>query len=878
MKKLAIIDSYALAHRSYHALPPLTSPEGVLVNGVYGFFLIFLKMLKDLNPDYVLAAFDMAAPTFRHKEYKEYKAKRVKMPDNFYEQILLVKGLLKEFGVPILEEEGYEADDLIGSVVEKLKDEDVEIFIITGDLDTLQLVNDKVFVYTLRQGLRDTIIYDKEKIRERFQLEPSQLVDWKALRGDPSDNVPGVPAIGEKTAQELIKNFHSLDNLYEQLKNFSSVQEFIAKNPKVKISSRVFKNLKDFEDQAYFSRHLVLIERQAPLDFHLAAAEFQIPDKEKLENSLNKLGFQSLIPKIFGAAKVKTLEQTEESLAIINVFSDLQKLIEKIKQEKIVAILLDFQGERWGERKVKGLGISFPHGDLFYVPQRFFEPFFAEKINWPAKKIISFEAKIIFEELNEFSLPLIEDIKILAWLLDADRKNYDIFSLGKFFLRQEREHSFENSLALLIPLWEAIQKKITALQLEGVWQEVEKPLIPILSSMEKSGILIDQNHLQKMAALNGKEIINLKKQIYQLAGKEFNINSPQQLSTILFTELKIPSGKLKKTSTKKISTNVSELSKIENEHPIIPLLIKYRELEKLKNSFLETLPGFINNQTGRIHTIWNQTGTATGRLSSEKPNLQNIPQKGPLDRQIRQVFVAADSYELLSLDYSQIELRLVAYFSKDKKMIEIFNEEKDIHLMTAAYIHEISEKEVTPEMRNQAKALNFGIIYGMGDRSFAETAKISLEEAKAFREKYFSQFSGLKNYLETILQTAKEKGYAETMFGRKRLLPLLGGFGRTAKEQERIALNMPIQGSAADIIKMAMIKIQDFIANYNLEEKAKILIQVHDELILEVKSEIIKELAPSLKNIMETVVALDLPLKTEVKKGKSWGAMEALKD
>lgn len=876
MKKLAIIDSYALAHRSYHALPPLTSPDGVLVNGVYGFMLIFLKMLKDLNPDYVLATFDMAAPTFRHKEYKEYKAKRVKMPDNFYEQVLLIKDLLRKFGVPILEKEGYEADDLIGSVVEKLKSQDVEIFIVTGDLDTLQLVNDKVFVYTLHQGLRDTIIYDKEKIRERFHLEPEQLGDWKALRGDPSDNVPGVPSIGEKTAQELIKNFDNLDNLYEQLKSCSSEKEFIAKNPEIKISPRIFKNLKDFEDQAYFSRHLVLIDKEAPFDFGLEEAKFQIPDEGELKGLLNKLGFQSLLLKIFDAEKNKVLEGEKQSMLTIKDLPEMEKLVEKAKKTETIGLLLDFEGEKWGERKIRGLGISFLDKSLFYLPKGFFNDFFSEKIDWQTKKIISFEAKIIFEELKELPPVLIEDIKILAWLLDPDRKNYTISSLEKFFLKQETAPLFENSLSLLVPLWESIEKKINILQLENVWEKIERPLIPLISLMEENGILVDEKLLQNLLELNEGEISNLEKQIYQMADGVFNINSPQQLSAVLFERLKICAGKVKKTSMGRISTNASELSKIENEHPIVPLLIKYRALEKLKNSFLKTLPGFINNQTKRIHTIWNQTGTATGRLSSEKPNLQNIPQEGHFMSQIRQAFVAEEYFRLVSFDYSQIELRLAAHLSQDKTMIEIFKEGKDIHLMTAAYIHNIPEKKVTVEMRNQAKALNFGIIYGMGDKAFAETAKISLEQAKIFREKYFSQFFGLKNYLDASLEIAKETGYAQTMFGRKRLLPLLGGFGRTAKEQERIALNMPIQGSAADIIKMAMIKIQDFIVTNNLEEKARILVQIHDELILEIKFEIIEELAPFFKKIMETVVELDLSLKAEVRAGKNWGEMKVL--
>lgn len=876
MKKIAIIDSYALAHRSYHALPPLTSPEGVLVNGVYGFMLIFLRMLKDLNPDYVLATFDMAAPTFRHKEYKEYKAKREKMPDNFYEQIQIIKNLLKEFGVPILEKEGYEADDIIGSIVEKIKDKNVECVIVTGDLDTLQLVNEKVSVYTFRRGLQDRFIYDIEKVKERFEIEPEQLIDWKALRGDPSDNVPGVPSVGEKTAQELIKTFGTLDNLYQQLKEVESTKELSLNNKKAKISPRIFKKLKDFEEQAYFSRHLVLIEKNIPLDFTLKQAEFEIPDKEKLISLLGKLGFHSLVSKIFDSSEKKVVNQKKVSLKIINAISDLEKLNEKITQEKLIGIFLDTQGERWGERETKGLGISFLDDSLFYLPKKLFKDFFELKINWSKKTLISFETKTIFEEVEEFSSFLFEDIKIQAWLIDPDRKNYKINSLGKFFLRQEAEDSFENSLAKLIPLWKVIQEKMVSLELEGIWNKIEKPLIPVISLMERNGILVDQSCLNKLLKETTKEITSLEKQIYQLAGKEFNINSPQQLAMILFEELGISSKNLKKTSTKKISTNVNELLKITNDHSIVPLFIQYRKIEKLRNSFLEVLPGFINEKTQRIHAIWNQTGTATGRLSSEKPNLQNIPQKGDIGKQVRKTFISEKSCLLVSLDYSQIELRLAAHLSQDEKMIKIFSQDKDIHLATASYVHNIPEKEVTSEMRNQAKALNFGIIYGMGNKAFAETASISLKEAKIFREKYFSKFSGLKKYLDDVLDKAKRTGYVETLFGRKRYLPLLGGFGRTAKEQERIALNMPIQGLAADIIKMAMIRIQKLANEERFEEKVKILLQIHDELILEVKSEIINDISPCLKEAMENAAQLTVPLRADIRIGTTWGEMKKL--
>lgn len=878
MQKLVVIDTYALVHRAYHALPPLVSPEGILVNGVYGFMLFFLKMLNDLQPGYIIAAFDMAAPTFRHKEYKEYKARRIKMPDNFYEQIQIVKNLLEVFNIPILEKEGYEADDIIGSITEKLKDKKIQIFIVTGDLDTLQLINDKVFVYTLRRGIQDSIIYDKEKVFERFQLEPEQLIDWKALKGDPSDNVPGVPSVGEKTASGLIKEFKTLDNLYKNIKQES----------KIKVSPRILEKLKNFEDQAYFSRHLVIIQKDLKLKFNLEEAKFDSPSKDKIVSLLNKLGFQSLISRIF-ASEQKVFSKEKIPLGVIDASSktgmlSIKELKQKINQEQTIGLLLDFKGEKFGQRKIKGLGFSFLDNALFYLPYRLFADFFKEPLDWSQKNLISFEAKVIFQELKEFSRSdgacLFEDIKILAWLLDSERKSYRFSSLEKFFLRQETndsiDDSFESSLAKLISLWKAIKNKTTALGLENVWEKEEKPLIPIISLMERNGILIDKNCLEKLTKGAKKEIINLEEKIYKLSGKKFNIDSPQQLSAILFEELSISSAGLRKTATKKISTDVHELLKLKNIHPIVSLVIEYRGLEKLKNSFLDTLPFFVNPETNRIHTIWKQTGTATGRLSSEKPNLQSIPQRGDWGKKIREAFIAEQSFSLVSLDYSQIELRLAAHLSKDIKMMEVFSQGRDIHTITAGYIHNIPEEKVTAAMRQQAKILNFGIIYGMGNKAFAEAAGVSLEEAKIFREEYFSNFSGLKNYLDFSLENAKKLGYAETIFGRKRLLPLLGGFGRRAREQERIALNMPIQGLAADIIKMAMVKIQKFIEDQHLEEDVKILLQMHDELILEVKSEIIRKIALPLKDIMENAAKLDVCLKADVRVGERWGKMKKL--
>lgn len=863
MKKLILIDGNALVHRSYHALPPLVSPDGILVNGVYGFTLVFLKILRDLHPDYVVATFDMAGPTFRHQEYKEYKATRKKMPDNFYEQIEIVHQLLRAFSVPIFEKQGYEADDVIGTIVQKVKKDNLKVFILTGDLDTLQLVDKKVNVLTPHQGLRDQIIYTPEKVEERFHLPPRQLRDWKALRGDPSDNVPGIPSIGEKTAQKLISQYHDLDTLYQNIKE----------GKKINVSPRILEKLKKFEKQAYFSRHLVTIQLNVPLQFKLEEAKYTSPQKEKLVPLLEKLGFTSLIPKIFAPlskANSKTEKISPKKIEIVSSSQLEEKLKKGVKKAKRIGFLLDYEGERLGERKIKGLGIALPHNDLFYLPFSFFSSFF-EKGIFDGKQLVVFEAKIIWEELNFFSDYLLEDVKILAWLLDSSRRNYNLSALGEFFLKKTGDNSFSSNLDFLLPLEKVIKAKLLALNLEKVWEDIEQPLIPILASMEKEGVLVDKEQLRKLTEENEQTIANLQKNIYKLAGRKFNINSPSQLRTILFQVLKLPSSGLKKTPGGKISLDNQVLQQIKKIHPLLPLIIHYREVEKLRNSFLEKLPHFIDPQTGRIHTIWNQTGTATGRLSSEKPNLQNVPQKIGGKSKIRNVFQATPGFLFLSLDYSQIELRLAAHLSGDLAMIKVFEMGKDIHTITASYVNDIPEEQVTPLMRKQAKALNFGILYGMGDKSFAAQANIPLAKAKQFREEYFNTFPGLKRYLDYSKERAKQLGYAETIFGRKRFLPLIEARGRLGREQERIAINMPIQGLAADIIKMAMKQIQDWIEEHHYQRKARILIQIHDELILEVKSAIIEAVSRAAKDIMENIVKLNVPLVVKVKRGKNWG-------
>lgn len=863
MKKFVIVDSYALAHRAYHALPPLVAPNGVLVNGVYGFLLVFLKMIDTLKPDYLVCAFDLAQPTFRHLEYKEYKATRIKAPDNFYEQIKIIKNILTNWGIPLIAQEGYEADDIIGSLVAKFYSvPDLEFIIVTGDLDTLQLVNDKTKVYTFKKGLQDIVIYDEKAIEEKYGLQPNQLVDFKALKGDPSDNIPGVPSVGEKTAIKLIKEFQSLDNLYQQLENNADQLQLSEKLKQVLLANK---------EQAYFSKHLALIDTNIVLDYSLEDLQYHQPSPNQITPLLKQLGFQSLVNRLTPQESINY--EPVIKLNYISNSNDLDLLIQKINEANKCGFYLDYNGKKIFERQLNGLYVILSEGIYFVDTKLLFE--FNNKISQikTLDTAYTVNLKVLIEEMPNFQYLNIKDLEILSWLIDADRKNYELNSLIKFFLKQSYTNKL-NYLAAILELGDVIDNKLQSLNLNSLWETIEKPLVPILAAMEKNGIFADIQELNNLTNEAQIAIDKLAAEIYRLAGRQFNINSYQQLNEVLFLDLKLDAKNLKRTSSGLLSTDINELQKIQKEHPIISKIIEYRQLEKLINSFLVPLPQYVNFSTQRIHTIWKQTATATGRLASEEPNLQNIPLKGEWGRKIRKAFKAAPGFKFLSLDYSQIELRIAAHLSQDAKLIEAFNNNHDIHTLTASYIKNIKESEVTPELRQLAKIINFGIIYGIGDKALSESAGISLNAAKAFKEAYFKEFQGLQKYLEYSLMRAKQVGYAENVLGRKRLLPLIGSLGQIGRQEERIAVNMPIQSLASDIIKLAMIKCYEFIRNNHYEDSVKLILQIHDELIFEIKTEIIKEIYPQLEDLMAHAYPLIVPLKTISKIGEHWGELD----
>lgn len=844
-EKLILIDSNALVHRAYHALPPLSSQSGELTNAVYGFTSLLIKAINDLNPDYIVATFDLPEPTFRHKEFDEYKAHRVKTPDDLIPQFEKVKNVLRAFNIPVFEKAGFEADDLIGTISKMVKDSDlpagrqasnVKCIIITGDLDTLQLVDENTEVMTLKKGISETVLYDEMAVRARYGLEPEQMADFKGLKGDPSDNIPGVPGIGDKTASSLLQEYKTLENIYEN----------IGLIPK-KLSGK----LSEFKDQAFFSKKLATIKRDVDIDFKIEDAKFGEYDKEKVKNIFRELNFFSLISRL-------NLNK-----------NNFDKKPEHLPAK--TAVLGDFSSFRILENEVlfysdKGLKrLSFEKAKEIFEDEKI------KKAGYDIKESVK-----ILKEKNIVLKGECFDIKIASYLLSSGAGSYGLEKVMLDELGEEYdEKDEEKSVYLILAVREKLEEKLQRFRLLDLFKKMEMPMVFILADMETAGVKVNREKLEKFSEGLSKILKEKEKNIYNLAGREFNINSPTQLGPVLFDELQIQKDlKVKKTKTGAYSTNEQELEKFKQNHEIVKEVLEYREFAKLKNTYSDALPLLIDKKTGRIHTTYNHTGTATGRISSSNPNLQNIPQKGEFAKYIREAFVAEDGYSLLAFDYSQIELRIVASLSGDKKMMEIFNAGGDIHTATAMEINNVSINEVTPEMRRVAKVLNFGILFGMSVKGVSDAAEIDMHSAKKFMEEYFSDFSGVAKFIEETVRDAKRNGYVKTLTGRTRWLPDLKSPNWLLKQQaERMAQNMPVQGLEADILKMAMIKIDEEILK---EDKisVRMILQVHDELVFEAKDDIINDVKDKIKYAMENAYKLNVPLVAEIKIGKNWSDMK----
>lgn len=745
-KKLVIIDSNALIHRAYHALPPLATKKGEVVNAVYGFLLAFFKAIKELKPDYLAAAFDVSSPTFRHKKFQEYKAKRKKAPQELYDQIPKVKEVLRAFNVPIFEKEGFEADDIIGTIagkaLQKIAYPKPEIVILTGDLDALQLINENIKVFTFKKGIKDSILYDKKIVMERFGVSPDQMVDFRGLKGDPSDNISGVPGIGEKTAAKLIQDFGSIENIYKNIESNSTGGK--------KIAQKVKEKLVQFKEQAFFSKFLSQINMNVPVEFSLNDSLWSGYAAEKAEKILRRFEFFSLIqrlPDVNGGVENRAKDESK---------ADNKKIKER-DEEKEESILGEIE-------------------------------------------------------------------------------------------RCREEGNFSEEI-----------------------YKLEKALAPVVKTMEENGVKINARQLSYLSEKLEKNIKNLETKIYGFSGGPFNINSSQQLSEVLFSRLNLPTDGLKKTPGGVISTSWSELEKLKEKHKIIKFLEEYREGFKLKSGFVDALPKLIQKD-GRIHPDFRQLGATTGRFSCQNPNLQNIPVKGEVGREIRKAFISGDDFLLVSADYSQMELRVAAVISQDKKMLGFFKSGHDIHKMTASQIFNIPEDKVGKKERSLAKTINFGVLYGMSVVGLAQAAGIQRSEAKKFIDEYFNDFKGIASYVSSSIEKAKKDGFAETLFGRKRFLPEINSSDfRIRLAGERMAINHPVQGTSADIIKMAMVKISEKLPISGNE--CRLILQVHDELLFEIKKEAVADTAKIIKKIMEDAVKFEIPMSVEIEEGKSWGEL-----
>jgi DNA polymerase I len=917
-KKFIIIDANSLIHRAFHALPPLTARDGEVVNAVYGFANIFLKALKDFKPDYIACCFDVDKDTFRKKEYKEYKAHRKEQPSELYHQFPLIKQLLESFRVPVYEKKGFEADDVIGTIsdIVNKKHKDVKNVVVTGDMDMLQLVDDNTEVYTLKRGISDTVIYNQQAVVDRFGFNPDQVVDYKALRGDPSDNIPGVMGVGEKTATQLIQTFKTLEKLYKFIDSIKDPKEDIEKLKNKGIKEGVYNKLKDHKKEAFLSQWLATIKRDVETDFVLKDAEVEPFNTEQVIELFQSWKFNSLISKIPQAEKIMhekqgTLfsadiqtEQKDEDFKIkdgyhlINNKEEAKDFVDQLKEKEEFVFDTETDGLDVFNSKLLGVSFSWKSDEAYYVTAKYLNDDIKKIFEDKKVKKIAQNLKFDYEVMKTFGFNvqgIYFDTMIASYLLNPGTRQHSLDSLAftelgyrmqpitdligqkkstqinlsEVQVEKVANYSCEDA-DITWQLYGKLSEKLDDAIIDGVLSKIEIPLIEVLAEMEKNGVKIDLKFLNKMSKDLGKRIIKSEKEIYSIAGQEFNVASPKQLKEILFEKMQISTAGLSRTKTG-ISTAAGELDKLKGKHKIVDSILEFRELSKLKNTYIDPLPKLVDKED-RVHTSFNQTVTATGRLSSSNPNLQNIPIRTELGREIRKAFIAKKGYSILAVDYSQIELRVIASLANDKKMIRAFEKKADIHTQTAAEIFDIKPEEVSKEIRYRAKAVNFGVIYGQGPRGLAQGTGISLDEAQDFIEKYFESFIDIKNYIDETIALTHELGYAETLLGRRRYLPEINAHHPQLRSQaERMAVNHCIQGTAADLMKLAMINLHNRLLKEFAPDQVRMLLQVHDELVFEVKQDLVNHTSKIIQYEMENVYKLRAPIEVEIGIGENWG-------
>ena len=910
---LVLFDGNAIIHRAYHAFQstksrdaqPLTVPKtGEVISAVYGFAQILLKVINQLKPTHYAIAFDKKGPTFRHELFGQYKAHRPPAPDELVNQLGRVRQLVETFHIPIFELDGYEADDVLGTLSHQADQQDIDTIIVTGDADTMQLVSPRVKVFYPRPGrnFSDTMLYDEEAVMQKYGVKPEQIADFKALKGDASDNIPGVLGIGEKTAAKLIQQFGSIDQIYTHIGEVapSKLQDLLREN----------------EALAYQSKELTTIVIQTPVALDLGDCQISHYDRPRVTELFRELGFVSLLPRLPGAeeaipeavAQVETQPSLRRDYHIINTTQALDELLSRLSEAKSFAFDVETTSLDAISAQLVGVSLSTVPGEAYYIP--------VGHVGWgqveqlPLEQVVN-RLKPLLEDASLAKLAhngkydmtvlaeygatvnnLSFDTMIAAYLLGEKPLGLKALAFNKLGIEMTSITDLIGSGAKQISMsqveidqaadyacadadiTERLAERLRqGLHHNGLWQlfsEVEIPLVPVLVSMERNGVALDTELLGQMSHRLGEQLLKLEAEIYNNVGHRFNINSPQQLSGILFEELKLPAARKTKSG---YSTGASVLEELRGVHPIIEFILEYRQLTKLRSTYIDTLPSLINYKTGRVHTSFNQTRTATGRLSSSDPNLQNIPVRSELGKQVRQAFIAPAGSCLLAGDYSQIDLRALAHLSQDESLLGAFHRDEDIHAATAAHVFGVDAEQITPDMRRVAKTVNFGIIYGMSDYGLKQATELSREEATHFIAAYFEKYPKVKQYLESTKEQARELGYVQTLLGRRRYIPEIDSANRNVREAaERMAINMPVQGTSADIIKVAMVDLCREVSKRQL--KSKLLLQVHDELIFEVPQDELETMRQLVSEVMSTALELSVPVKVDIKMGNNWGEMK----
>ncbi|MEK7354519.1 MAG: DNA polymerase I [Chloroflexota bacterium] len=908
---LVLFDGNAIVHRAYHAFQTgnrpivLTVPKtGEVVTAVFGFAQMLLKVINDLKPTCYAVAFDTKAPTFRHKMSDTYKAQRPPTPPELIDQFGRVKQLVEAFHIPIYELDGYEADDVLGALSHQASQQGVDTIIVTGDADTMQLVSPAVTILYPKKSFSDTMIYDEAAVKERYGIEPGQIADYKALVGDPSDNIPGVRGIGEKTAVKLLQQFGSIEGIYSHLDKVTP--------------PRIQTIMREQEAVARQSKVLTTIDIKAPVTLDLEACHVSNYDRAKISELFRELEFSSLLSKLpemagaepEAAVKVEKVPLPECTYCTVNTPELLDKLINRLSSVKSFAFDTETTGLDPMTARLVGISLSPASGESYYIPvghlgfmgiaQQLSLEYVLERL----KPVLADPALAKFAHNANYDMTVLAeqgvtvnnltiDTMVAAHLLSESSLGLKALAFSRLGIemtpitdligtgaKQLNMSQVEIDKAAVYACADADMTGRLAellapelLESDLLWKlfaDVEMPLVPVLVDMERNGIALDTGLLRQMAQELGEQLRKLESEIYNNVGHQFNINSPQQLGLILFEELKLSTNQKKKGS---YSTAANVLEELRGTHPIIQLILDYRQAAKLKSTYIDALPSLLNSKTGRLHTSFNQTRTATGRLSSSDPNLQNIPVRGELGKQVRQAFIAPSGSYLLSGDYSQIDLRALAHLSKDPALVEAFEHDEDIHSATARRLYGVELSQVTPDMRRFAKTVNFGVIYGMSGYGLEQATELSREQATQFIKAYFEKYPGVTKYLEATRQQARQTGYVQTLLGRRRSIPEINSPNRQVREAaERMAINMPVQGTSADIIKVAMVKLFKDMTERRL--KSKMLLQVHDELLFEVPEDELEEMRRLVPDIMSNAIKLSIPVKVDIKVGPNWADMK----